>query len=243
MKKSGLAFVLGFAVSLGAVTVAGASTIVVNNDEWTLSDAGFAAASDTGVFVTNLVAELGSTIHAYSTNFGLTGGQLANAMSSAGATFSTGTGFAFTQANLSAYDAILLGGNYLSATEIGELQAYVGAGGNVYIAGGTGNGGPATEAAAWNGFLSAYGIQMASVYNGISGVQAVSGDPLFNGVSGLYVDNGNGLSGSNVVCCGNDGLYGVYRDTTAPVPLPAGGLLLIGALGGLGSLARRQRRN
>lgn len=32
------------------------------------------------------------------------------------------------------------------------------------------------------------------------------------------------------------------RITLSPVPLPAGGLLLIGALGGLGALARRRRR-
>ena len=220
-------------------TAASASTVVVNNDEWTLSDTGFAQSATTGQFVSNLVAEFGTTIHAYSNNFSFTGASLATAMTNAGATYTTGTAFSFTLANISAYDAILLGGDYLSASELTDLSAYVAAGGNVYIAGGTGILGPALEAAAWNPFIAAYGVQMNTVYNGITGNISVSGDSLFAGVSTLYQQNGNGLFGASVVCCGQDGLYTIYR-TPATIPLPAAGWLLVAGLGSITALRRRK---
>jgi hypothetical protein len=239
---SALALALGVAAGGPAM----AATIVVNNDEWTLSDTGFASAADTGQFVANLVAEFGPTIHAYSGNFGFTQGSLATAMANAGATYTTGTGFDFTAANLSAYDAVFLGGFYLDAAGIAELSSYVASGGGVYIAGGTNVGGPAAEAAAWNGFLAPFGVQMNPFYNGVSGNVAVSGDAIFDGVSALYQNNGNGLTGSSVVCCGDSGLYAVYRvsngDGPAPIPLPATLPLLVAAMGGVGMLVARRRR-
>jgi len=139
-----------------------AGTIVVANDEWELSNTGFANASGTGTFVANLVAEFGPKIHAYSTNFGFTGSSLALAMSTHGATYTTGTGVTFDLATLATYDAIFLGGDYLSAAQVAILQSYVAGGGGVYIAAGTGNGGPVVEAAAWNPFLALYGLSFAS---------------------------------------------------------------------------------
>jgi hypothetical protein len=172
-------------VTAGA-TSARAGTIVVSNDEWELSDTGFAQASSTGQFVQNLVAELGPKIHAYSNNFGFTGGSLASAMGAAGATYTTGAGIVFDLPTLSSYNAVFLGGTYLSAAQITTLEQYVANGGNVYIAGGTGVGGPAVEADAWNSFLGSFGLSFTSPYNGIAGNIPVSGDPLFNGVSALY---------------------------------------------------------
>ncbi len=96
MKDRALAAI---AVVLGAFTAAesDAATIFVSHDEWTLSDKGFAnAPAGAAAFVNNLVAEMGPKIHAYSTNLGFTGSALATAMTSAGATFTTGTfGFDF----------------------------------------------------------------------------------------------------------------------------------------------------
>lgn len=233
-------FLAALAASALSFGMAQATTIVVNHDEWTLSDTGFASAADTGTFVSNLVAEFGPDIHAYSNNFGFTGSSLGNAMTSAGANYSTGTGFAFTLANISAFDAIMLGGHYLSGGELAVLAAYVAGGGNVYIAGGTGVGGSAAEAAAWNSFLAPFGIQMSSSYDGIGGNRPVAGDSLFAGVGSLYSNNGNGLTGSSVVCCGASvGEYAVYR-APAPVPLPASSLLLGTALAGI-ALLRRKR--
>jgi len=226
-----------------------AATIFVSHDEWTLSNSGFTQAADTGKFVANLVAEMGPKIHAYSGNFGFTQSSLASAMASAGATYTTGTGFAFTLENITGFDALFLGGNYLNAGELGVLSSYVAGGGNVYIAGGTGIGGPAAEAAAWNSFLSPFGVQMGSPYNGIGGTTAVSGDALFDGVSALFQDNGNPLSGSSVFCCGTvGGLYAVYRTDDGgngpgpnPIPLPAAGLLLVGGVMSLAAVRRRRK--
>ncbi|WP_146587983.1 VPLPA-CTERM sorting domain-containing protein [Puniceibacterium confluentis] len=46
----------------------------------------------------------------------------------------------------------------------------------------------------------------------------------------------NGIAGPS----GNEVTFNVFADGVAPIPLPAGGLLLIGALGGL-SIVRRRR--
>jgi hypothetical protein len=229
-----------------------AATIFVNSDEWTFSNSGFALApaGSTANFVNNLVGEMGPKIHAYSTNFGFTESNLATAMSNAGATYSTGTGFAFTLENISEYDAIFLGGFALDANGITALSAYVAAGGNVYVAGGTGAamGGDVAEAAAWNTFLSPFGVQMGAPYNGISGSIAVSGDALFDGVDGLYQNNGNPLSGPSVFCCGQDGLFAVYRTDDNgggpgpnPIPLPAAGWLLLGGVTSLAAVRRRRK--
>lgn len=233
------------AVTFGGAAQAG--VIVVNHDEWTLSNTGFSQAPDTATFVANLVSEFGSTIHAYSANFGFTGSALATAMANEGATYTTGTSFDFTLANISAFDTILLGGFYLDTDALSALTAFVAAGGSVYIAGGTGAGGPATEAAAWNDFLSPFGIQMnSSSYNGVSGVLAISGDPIFDGVSGLYQNNGSMLTGASVVCCGPsgpEGLFAVHRLENMPseIPIPAALPLFLAGIGGLSLIMRRRK--
>jgi hypothetical protein len=255
MRHRALAATTAIAFVLGAFAAAEAeaATIFVNNDEWTFSNSGFEIApAGTATFVSNLVGEMGPKIHAYSNNFGFTGDKLATAMSNAGATYTTGTGFDFTLPNISEYDAIFLGGFALDANGLTALSAYVAAGGNVYIAGGTANiaGGAAGEAAAWNGFLSPFGVQMQPTYAFIGSV-AVSGDPLFDGVSGLYSNGGNPLTGPNVICCGETagGRYAVYRTEDNggggpgpnPIPLPAAGWLLLGGVTSLAAVRRRRR--
>lgn len=232
------------ALALMLPALADAATVVVSHDEWSMSTTGFAQSPDASVFVQNLVNEFGTRIHAYSTNFGLNNTAISAAMSTAGATFTAGTGFAFTLANLAGIDAVMLAGNYLDAAGLGVLSDYVAGGGSVYIAGGTGSLGPTTEANSWNSFLAPFGIQMTGgAYDGIGGNLAVSGDAIFAGVSTLYSNNGNALTGGGVVCCGDNGLYAVWRseEGPAPVPLPASGLLLAGAVGAAAALRRRKR--
>ena len=205
-----------------------AGTVVVNADEWSLTNTGFASAPSTANFVKNLVAEFGTNIHAYSSNFGFTGSDLAAAMLSESANYTVGTGFAFTLANISAYDAIFLGGYYLSAGELADLSTYVANGGNVLINAGTGVGQAPGEAAAWNGFLAPFDIQLVGTYTGYIGNVTTAGvpDPLLAGVSQLYIGSPNGLTGGNVVCCNEEEVLAIARMQMPAVPLPASGLLL-----------------
>ncbi len=201
-----------------------AGKIVVNNDEWTLSNTGFSNSSDAGVFATNVAAWfLGGSgsgkFHAYSTNFGLTESNLATAMTNAGHTWSTGTGITFDLATLKTYDGIFLGGNN---ADNDVLIDYVEAGGNVYLMGGTGNGSDWQ----WNTFLNHFGLEYDSWYNGVNGNIAISSThPIFVSVDSLYQANGQDISDlfpsdprqQILVSSGSDGLYAVY-DSAVPVP-------------------------
>jgi hypothetical protein len=228
-----------------AATTASSATIVVSADEWALSDTGYANAglANVDTYVQNIVAEFGPRLHAFSTNFSYTGAQLAASMANAGATYSTGLGITFDLPTLSTFDGILLGGNYLSDAEETVLGQFVAGGGSVYIVAGTGIGGAAAEAEAWNDFLSPFDIQLIGSYVGPTGNVAVSGDPLFSGVSQLYQDNANGMQlTSKVVCCASQPLYAVSRDSTTVIPLPASGLLFMPILLVCGYLLRRRAR-
>jgi hypothetical protein len=238
-----------FLGALCAVLVALASpgagaVVVVNNDEWTLSNTGYAnAPADTDRFVSNL-ANLFSgggsgTFHAYTSNFSFTQSNLAATLSGAGHTYTTGTAFAFTPENISGFDALFLGGFYLSPTEITTLINYANSGGNVYLAGGTGVGGAAAEAAAWNPFLNAFGLSYGTSYNGISGNIDVTAatHPIFDGVSILYQNNGNSVSGPGVqVSLNEQGLYAVVP----AIPIPPAIYLFGTGLMGLVGMSRRK---
>lgn len=220
------------------------AAVVVNNDEWTLSNTGFASApGDTERFVTNLASFFSGgasgTFHAYTNNFGFTESSLSTTLSGAGHTYTTGTGFAFTPANISGFDAIFLGGFYLNAVEISTLIDYANSGGHVYLAGGTAVGGPATEAAAWNPFLNAFGMSYASNYNGIVGNIDVTSatHPIFEGVNVLYQASGNSISGTGIqVSLNGQGLYAV-----SPIPIPAAVWLFGSGLIGLIGIGRKKK--
>lgn len=222
-------------------TVASATTIIVNGDEWTLSNNGFANGTGTDVFVDNLVSEFGPNLHAYSNNFGYTQSSLAAAMANAGATYTTGTGISFDLPTLLGYDGLLLGGQVMTAGEMLVLNDYVAAGGNVYLSAGTAAyGGPANEAAAWNDFLAPFGIELAPVWTGFSGTVTPDGDALFAGVDSLFIVNPNGIA-SGGVCCAEETVFAIYRSPTPAIPLPAAGWLLLTVFGGVGIAARRRQ--
>jgi hypothetical protein len=122
-----------------------AGTIIVNNDEWTLSNSGFASEGSANgtAFAQNAAQYLtgsasGAKVWIDSDNFGLNGSNLQTALSGYALT-DTGTFSAFTLATLQGYQAVFLGGDALTAGEESALISYVNGGGSVYIAAGTGS--------------------------------------------------------------------------------------------------------
>jgi len=240
-----------------------AGRIVVNHDEWTLANTGYASAGAGNVnqFVTNLAGFMNIdggafSVLIFSTNFGLTQASFATSLSSLGAVVTTTTAAATWDAGLGIYDAVFLAGNVPPATYVTDLTDYVNAGGSVYIAAGTAQGlNAATEAALWNPFLNAFGLDLGVVYNGCCGVDlADGGHPLLAGVTQLYYDNGNTVSTTgtspfaqiierrSTAGTAPIGLIGVFDDVgVTTVPEPAGLALLGLALAGL-ALARRAAR-
>lgn len=228
-----------------------AGRLVVNHDEWTTrSDGGFLAANaaNTTTFLTNVAGFLagapGANILIYSSDVSLTNSNVSTTLTNAGYNVTVSTG-AF---NPLGFSAVFLAGNIFSATTT-ALVNFVNGGGGVYLAGGTGAGGAANEAARWNPFLNTFGFAFGSPYNGIGGTDGTDGGhAIFNGVSSLYYDNGSPLSltggnpnasiveRQNTVGALGAPLIGVY-DSTVPEP---GTYALIGsALTALALIRRR----
>lgn len=228
-----------------------AGRIILANDEWPTSNTGFANSPDVEIYVQNIAnifANGGAgQFHAYSTNFSLTGSALANAMTSAGHTWSVGTGITFDLSTLSVYDGIFLAGN---TVDLNVLKEYVDAGGNVYLAGGiTSN--AALTANNWNPFLNQYGLDFASTISiGASNEPISSTHPIFENVTTLYQAGGQEVFDLDLTDLRNQvlefntagrGLYAIY-DSTVPIP-PAVWLFGSGLLGLVGIARRRKAAN
>jgi hypothetical protein len=193
---AGALLIMSLVVSNGPVQ---AGYLVVNNDEWTFSNTGFNQSPDAGVFINNITnlftGDQPGNFLAYSQNFGLNQSSLSNAVTGAGHNWTVSTAIPFTAASLGNYDAVFfagtVGGVYPNQQTIID---YVQGGGNVYIGAGTGNGGSAVEAAAWNQVLATAGLEFEGLYNGITAnVVPVGPHPLLAGVSSLYFAHGNSV--------------------------------------------------
>ncbi len=247
-----------------ATGAAQAGYLVVNNDEWTLSNTGFSASPSASTFINNITnlftGDQAGNFLAYSTNFGLTQSSLGAAVTGAGHSWTVSTAAPFTLPTLQAYDAVFLGGDYVDQNVV---ISYLQGGGNVYIMAGTGWGGPVTEANAWNQVLATAGLAFQPAYNGIGGnVAPVGPHPLLAGVSTLYFNNGNtvidleplntdgeilfALSGQGMLALGQYGALPPPSVFTPPgsnnsVPEPSSAALFLLGLLGAGVAARRAK--
>lgn len=209
-----------FAGALVLAQAATAGRVILNNDEWTLTDYGFGQSpASTTTYAQNLASYMNidggaCNLLVYSNNFGLTGAQLNAALTGAGCTVTHSTG-AFDLATLSGYDGVFLGANPYNYN-VATLAAYVSGGHSVYIAGGTGY----NDGMEWDSFTHQFGLDFAPNNNNIGGlIPIASTHPLFAGVTELYFNNGNSVSAFGndpetqiLVSLGNEGLFGVYAD-------------------------------
>ena len=177
--------------------------IVVNSDEWTLSNAGFQKSPDAAKFAINVakyfVGEGKGKFHALSNNFGLVESSLEQTMTQAGHTWTKGTNITIDLPTLSKYDGI-----FLAADPVNNqvLIQYVKNGGKVYLAAGTGMkdgknswDNSQAEADRWNTFLGEFGLKFAGSYNGIAGnLSPNQSHPLFAEVKSLYFGYGNSIT-------------------------------------------------
>jgi hypothetical protein len=181
-------------------------------------------------------------------NFGLNGSGLSNELTTLGYNVTEAPG----TTNFSGFNAVFVAGDPVDNT---ALINYVKGGGSVFLEAGTGYGGSVAEAAQWNTFLNAFGLNLAPDYNGVGGnidvstfkTQGPYGPALFGGVDNVYINNGNDVSGSGpgvqiwnttgVTGAPGDGLYGAFA-TPEPVSM-----LLMGTFFSLagGLLAKKKR--
>lgn len=238
---------------LVSITSSFAGTIIVDNDEWTLSNSGFSSegAANGAAYAQNAAQFLtgsasGAKIWIDSDNFGLAGSNLKTALGAYTLT-DTGSFSSFTLASLQGYKAVFLAGDDLTAVEESALISYVNGGGSIYIAAGTGtiSGGAVGEAAQWNALLNSFSLNLASTYNGISGnFPTNSTSAILNGVTQLFYDNGNSVNvtGANaqiITQTGGQGLIGIYSAATTSVPEPVTSVFALGALVGLALFRKR----
>jgi hypothetical protein len=168
--------------------------IVVNSDEWPLSDPGFQRSPDAAKFAINVakyfVGEGKGKFHALSNNFGLVGSSLEQTMTQAGHTWTKGTNITIDLPTLSKYDGIFLAGH---AVDNQVLIQYVKNGGKVYLAAGVSSN-PKAEADSWNTFLGEFGLKFAEYHDNTGGnLSPNQSHPLLDGVKSLYFHCGNSI--------------------------------------------------
>lgn len=180
----------GVDVSTYLKTASGLGKLVVNSDEWTLSDTGLLPDPTSQAFARNLGSFFSSSgpghFLVYSSNFGLVENTLANTMRDAGHTWTIDASIPFTLENLLMFDGVFL--TDVDPASPSVLRDYIEAGGNVYIAMGTGSLSATGEAAVWNPLLLNFGMRLKGDFyrNNASRLATEQLHPLFIGVDTLF---------------------------------------------------------
>lgn len=163
--------------------------LVVNSDEWTLSNTGFGNASDTENFARNLGewfkrGEVGKFL-VYSNNFGLVQSRLEEVMIAEGHSWKIDATTYPSFEYLAQFDAVFVSDLLI---DLSVLTAYLRNGGSVYLCGGYED-----VDAIWNLFLSQFNIKMGEINPVVGVYESNYAHPLMEGVDGLYYFNGNTL--------------------------------------------------
>ena len=209
---------VNFAFTLELFQFVAQGVVFINNDEWTFLEQGFINAPDARLFVKNMAAFFSrgksGKFHLFSGWLGDL--SLTTAFSDAGHTLTRGFSIPFDLPTLMTFDGVLVGGDAVDNT---VLVDYVNAGGNVYIAGGTGIVSAAAEAARWDSFLNPFGFQFEPIYNGIDGNIVINTThPIFHSIGSLFMSNGSSITdlapsdprNEILVSSGGQGLWAIY---------------------------------
>jgi hypothetical protein len=199
--------------------------IFVSTDEWVMGDVVFT--NESAQFALNLASWFtggrAGNFLVYSSNWGLTGTQLAETLRGAGHTWTVTTSVDFSLATLRQYDAVFLAGE---AADNDVLIDFVRGGGNVYLAAGTGVGRAALESERWNRFLNTFGLTLAPEYYPLNRFVAIdSSSPVFKNVHSLWVHKGNPVSTidpssqdtQTLAVADGVGIFAAYETSSIPV--------------------------
>lgn len=235
--------------------------VIAVGDEWIVSNNAFALDPvNTSAFVVNTANYFtgggAGNFLVYTAQSQFSGSSFLSTVTTAGHTITVDPAMPLTLANLNAYDGVFLSG--LLGTASGDdaiLASYVGNGGGLFIAGGTGGFlTAAAEAAAWNPLLNIFGLAFGNEWVPVSALidaPLVAGShPLQSGMTQIVWGFGQEVidldaipNNVNTVAMHADfsawqgsshyGIVGTYN-----VPAPAGVALLGAAM--LGALRRRR---
>ncbi|MGH7244655.1 MAG: hypothetical protein ACREJD_14680 [Phycisphaerales bacterium] len=238
--------ILSFALAsmVASTGFAGSGRIIAIGDEWLLSDSAFVnEPAQAAQLATNIAFYFsGGSPSAFLVKSnaaaipplggrGVLGATLATFMTNLGHTWVVDNAPALSLAQLNQYRAVFLAGDPGSGPANADiLQQYVNAGGNVLIMVGTGNvsGGAPAEAAAWNHFLTRYGLQFGPTYFGLPPGNTLldipalpSSNPLGKSIS--LVEWGYGQSVTDLQPTNPLNEIAVYGNFTGTSPLPPTG--------------------
>ena len=179
--------------SLVWVSPARAGRIVVANDDWTLSDAGFNLPNNPGTFALNVADWFTGggpgNFLVYSDHMGLTGDKITSTMTGAGHIWTADMSVNFDVPTLLTYDGVFTGG--FDEDEVGPnnqvLTDYVNAGGNVYVY----SAGNPWDPDLWNDFLTSFGLKFGERLSRIVNIPINSSHAIFAGVDYLFTVNGS----------------------------------------------------